>query len=104
MWDTLDSVNKTYPWYILITIYDTICFGCVKERVLDTFLLHDRTLEIWLFDLNTLKPVLNDKWANTCSQRKQLQLSHYLYRKSKVKSMRTYVYYFNWTWLDNKIF
>ena len=31
LWDTLDSENRAYSWSILITVYNNICFGCVKK-------------------------------------------------------------------------
>ena len=29
--DTLDTENRTYSCSIVITVYNIICFGCVKE-------------------------------------------------------------------------
>ena len=34
IWNTLNSENRTYSLSILIPVYDSICFGCVKETSL----------------------------------------------------------------------
>ena len=31
IWDTPNSENRTYSRSILITVYNSLCFGCVKE-------------------------------------------------------------------------